>query len=162
MTKNFKEIKVFNWFANQFFSLDPKNEKTKVGWAIKRVNEKSINTILKDYNEELGLIAIDNCHTDKDGVIVYDTNKDARGQETRQYRFKKEGLKNKMKQEKDFIQSYNEREFEIDSYIATELPKGLTEEQIDAFDGFVLNKEPNCLDLLGNGNNTEKKEKQKA
>ncbi len=135
MEKTFKEIRTFNIYAAVVMA---RHMGTKLSYAIKKVSERF--DVLSDYNTELEDLRIDNCCTDDKGVIEYDLTKGANGEDIRHYRYTKETLKAKKKQERELLKNWNERVFEVDSYFATEIPNDLIEEEISALEGFVLKK----------------------
>jgi len=147
--KSFKEIRNFNATVNTYFKRVPEVVNTKLGYAIKKISETEIKKVLEKYQEtyqnlfhnELEKKQIDLALTDiKTGAILF-TPKGS----DRPYQYDKKGLLAIIEVERNFnklIQKMNEdfdeREFEIESFIVTDVPKNLLENEVEAFSGFVI------------------------
>jgi len=136
--KNFRQVREFNMAAHVFLNSNGNNSKTKLGYAIQKVTKQSIKKVVEDYNFDKEFLNIEHCHTDENDVIVYDLVKDHLGNDQQRYRFSKKGLKAKMQAEKKFVSEYDEKTFEIKSHIVKDVPAGISEEHLEAFDGFVI------------------------
>lgn len=149
MLKTFKQIVNFNTQADVFVKRSPTNVHTKLGYALSKVTDGSVGAVLKNFNkayrdayfDKVRKAMIDNALTDKvTGAVLLSL----RGSE-RPYLFAPEGLKNVIKAEADFNdymdtlnQEWENKEFEINPYMAAELPEDLTDLEREAFKGFVL------------------------
>lgn len=114
---------------------------TKIAYAIARVQEKYMSTIFKEYSEKVRTIAIEHCFVDGNGVILYDTVRGENGQESRKFRYTKEGMIKKEKDEKELMDEYDKKEVEIDTFIVKDVPLDLNEIEIEAFKGLVIPKD---------------------
>lgn len=136
--KTFREVLDFLQYANIFTAMNG-NKKYKILYAIKRVLSRLEKTI-KNYNNELEDNNIDFALTDSSGAILYDVSKNSRGEEVRHYRFSKDGLKGKRKKDDETEEKWNNKKIVVITYymIDEEAIKMLTEQDIDAFKGFIL------------------------
>ncbi len=134
MKKTFKQIREFSIYSGLIAMRHPN---TKISYAIKKVLKKLVK-IVDEYNGKLEDIRIDHCFTNSDGVIEYNVTKDGSGNEVRHYKFKKDELKKKLKEEREVAEEWNSKEFEVEPYLATEVPEDITDEEKEALDGFVL------------------------
>lgn len=147
--KTFKQVREFNIAAESFFRRAPDNEQTKLGYAITRISNGPIQKILKEYQgayqeayyEKVQRAHVDNALTDKatDAVLLA-----PKGSE-RPYMYDKTGLNAVLKAERDFnvfweaqLPIWDTKEFDIDEYYATSLPKDLLDNEKEAFTGFVI------------------------
>jgi len=128
MKKTFEEIIAFVEQAN-IYNESIKDKQTKLSHAIKKVNGK-VKEHFEQYNEEIGDIRIDNAAADSDGVLIT-TEKGA-------FRFTKDGLKAKNKADKKLAAEWDKKSFEVEAYIATDIPLDLSEDMRTAFSGFVI------------------------
>lgn len=154
MKKTFKELRLFNVFSTSFLVRDKNHAETKLGYAIKSFVDKNLDKIMSEYNEALNNIRIDECHTDDSGVIVYDITKDENGNEIRHLKFTKEGLKNKNKREKELLEIYDKKEYDIESCITKKVPENLTMNEIESFKELVI--PGNYINPSDNGLNVKK------
>jgi len=97
----------------------------KLSYAIKKVL-KRIDKVQVQINEAMEDLRIDNCNVDEKGNVLRD--------EKGSYQYTKEGLKALGKG----MRELKDAEYELEIYIATETPEGLTEEQKEAFKGIVI------------------------
>jgi hypothetical protein len=147
--KTFAQIRAFN-IAVGAFAKNPVNMETKLGYAIKRVADKSLSGPLKEYqNHYMGQyyndvekVQIDNALTDKEtGAIL----KAPEGSE-HPYLYNAEGLKKVREAELKFeaetapaiLKEWDIKEFDIETYYATELPYDLSTELVEAVTGFAI------------------------
>ncbi len=131
--KTFKELSFMNNLYNEMLKENPKIENTKFGYAFNRFFRKNLDQIFKDYNTILADIHIDNALTDKDtGEILFDRESSARG-----FKFSPEKLKLIMKKERELQEEWNQKEYEVEPFIATEVPS-LNETQKEAFEGLII------------------------
>ena len=89
--------------------------------------------VFEEYNSELNMIRIDHALSDEKTRAILMAPKG----EGREFQYSKEGLKAVMQAEKELVEKWNKKEFEVEPYLAKEVPE-LTEEQVEAFTGFVL------------------------
>lgn len=184
MTTNYERILVFEQTATSYLKRDAKNQDTKLGYAILKVLKSPDYTKIKK-DIQKGSIAlndetktaiedaeIDLCQVDKDGSILYDVSTDKNGNPNRVYKFTKDAMKKRNKKIYELKKAYENKveeymdkvmadNYDIKPYMATVVPPGLAESEIDAFKGFVitddfiysnngeLRKEPK-LEVVGN------------
>lgn len=125
MKTTYEQIYQFAFAARTWLSRDEKNAERKMGYAIKRLSPR-IEKIQQRYQNAREDIQIDCCSTDDKGIIL----RDDRGE----YRFSKSELKRRNKEWQELFESA----VEIKPYIATEIPDDLTDEEREAFAGFVI------------------------
>lgn len=149
-TKTFAEIRKFNIEAGNFINKkDVNNGSTKLGYAIKKISEGKVAKAIKEYQaahqeayyDSVQRKQVDFALTDKTTQAVLLAPK---GSE-RPYQYDKEGLLNVMKAEASFsavsenlLEEFDKKEFEIEPHYAVDLPEDLTDEQKEAFKGFVI------------------------
>lgn len=100
-------------------------KKTKLSYAISRVRPRA-DKLWAKYQNLVEDMNIDHCVVDEKGII----EKDAFGQ----YKFTKEGLKNRNHQRQELF----ENEVQIKPNFALEIPDSLTDFEHFVFEGFVL------------------------
>lgn len=135
--KTFKELNKFSDVVRNMVGKNKDLMETKFGYAIKRFEEKNLSEIYREYNQELTMVRIDHALANKDtGALVRDPNP----QSQRGFEFDKEGLKAVIKAEMKIEKEWMPKEFEVQPYICKpeNLPKDLTEEQIEVFTGLVM------------------------
>lgn len=117
------------------------SEETKLGIAIKRLMNQ-VRPINEKFNEELQCemesIDIDTCVTeppdDANGKIL----RDAQGR----YVFTRTGEKARMAKRRKVRQdALNGEDYEITPYFVSRVPDDLTDEELEAFEGFVIRPE---------------------
>lgn len=136
MTKTFKELQKIDNMVAELYRDNATLEKTKFGYAYKRFAEKNYYPKAREYNEAIQLLSVDNALEDTTtGEILVD-RANLRG-----FKFSKQGLKSVMKQENDLQKVWDAKEFEVEPYISSYIPKELTEEQFEMLKGIVLEGE---------------------
>ena len=147
MKATFKQIRKFNIIGGEFLA---KNVNTKLAYAIKRVKEISVDTIVKSYQNALNERYFDdvqrqhveNALTDKTTGAILNSPQGSQ----RPYLYDKEGLMKVLAAENTFenetavelLKEWDEKEFDILPYTITDIPETLTDEQKEAFEGFVI------------------------
>lgn len=121
---------LFNFaFAAQSWLAGGKDrDKTKLGYAITRMMPR-VQKLQGKYNNGVEDINIDCCATDDKGIILRD--------EGGNYKFTKDGLKERNKRRESLFES----EIEIEPYFATDVPADLTDLEREAFYGFIIREE---------------------
>ena len=138
MTKTNLQIINFLGFAQSY--LRKHEEKTKFRHAVERM-QKRAGKVFEDYQEAMTALQIEHAATESDGGPLLT---DAQGN----LRFTKEGALNRNKAQKELLA----KEIEIESYIATELPKeSLTDAETEACSGFVIPEETEEVAREGDG-----------
>lgn len=110
-----------------WLELHPKE--SKFAYAIKRVMSQ-LQSLDPGMQTKLENIDIDNCATDKDGVILRDLNGTLS--------FTKSGLKARNTARAELLAA---EDVEIQPYYATQIPEGLTDDELKLFSGFVIKPE---------------------
>src|SRR3990172_8527727 len=158
--KTFDELNDYNNAVAYFTQRNPKNEDTKLGYAISRFAKK-FPKLMKSYSKLLQKFEI--MRSDErirlastklvDGVkiINYQILKDARGNETREFQFEPEKLIalnkkiNEINEQAEIeIEEIMKTTVEFEPYYATELPEGLTALEKQVFVDIVI--DPKMLD----------------
>lgn len=150
MKKTFKDIRQFNIAVETWARQKPENLQTKLGYAMKRVTDNSVAKAIKEYQsayqeafyENVERVHVDHALTDPTTKAILTAPQGSQ----RPYLYDKEGMKIVMDAERKFnsvtapalLEEWDNKEFEIDPYIATELPDDLSDEMKDALKGFVL------------------------
>jgi hypothetical protein len=131
--KTFTQLKEIDEIYGRLLSIEG-FEQTKLAYAFKRFSKKNISEIFTDFNSVLQDLRIDNALTDKDtGAILYQANGE--------YKYSPEGLKNVLKKSREITKEWNDKEFEIESFICKEIPPlvELTEEEMELLEGAIIN-----------------------
>lgn len=123
MLKSFQEVFTFLAVADARLVRD--TTASKFNYALGRVLKRGVK-LQAEYQERVEDINIDNCATDKDGVILRD---DKGG-----FRFTKEGEKARNKARGELFRS----SVEIEPHHCAELPDDLTDSEREVFAGFVI------------------------
>jgi len=161
-----QQIWDYNHTASEFFKRSRDNEKTKVGYAIKKIANgigkamKKYNELVDEQNAKIEDIRIDLCEADDKGVPLYDVLND-NGKEVKSLRFNKTNTKKlnqevrKIKKEfEDKIDKLMDIEAEIEPYYVAQVPADLlTEFEIEAFTGFII--KPANDKVTANGSSKE-------
>ncbi len=149
--KTFKDIRKFNAGVDEYVKKHGKEfTHDKFIHALKRVSVPYVRDAIsayqveyrKKYYEHVQKVMIDNALTDPVTKAVMTTPK---GSEY-PYLFDKEGTKTVMEAEAMWDDStapgllllWDSKEFDVEDYIATEIPEDLTEEEKEVFTGFVI------------------------
>ncbi len=121
----YEQLFIFARAAQAWLAKDKANERTKLGYAMHRMlarTEQFQNT----YNNAVADLQVDACATDENDIIL----RDGRGQ----MEYTKDGFKELTRNR----QALYESAIEVETYIATEVPKGLSNIELDEFAGFVI------------------------
>ena len=134
--RTFKQLKEFNGAAQAYLQKVPEAENTKFGYALKRFADMNLQKIWKEYNQKRELLAVEHALEDKETKAIIPSEPGSQ----RPYKYDKKGLTALMNAENELFDEWEEKEFEVEPYIATSLPKekDLTEEQREAFKGLVM------------------------
>jgi len=149
--------------SQRWLQKNAKNKDTKLGYAIKRVFDFTAVAV-KDYNmarekivsemkSKAEDIDIDLCTTDKDGIVQYDITTDSKGQTVKSFKFTKLNLKDRARKLRNlreeyigileaFINTRETMEVFINTYIATEIPSDLVDEEYEALKGICISNDP--------------------
>lgn len=133
ITRTFKELAEIDNLVGIAYQLDPKLELTKFGYAYKRFAEKSFYPKVKEKNEELGFLRIDNALEDEKTKEVLVDRENPRG-----FKFSKDGLKKTIKEESALAEKWNTKEIEVEPYISTYTPEEISNELKELLKGLVL------------------------
>jgi hypothetical protein len=147
--KTFEEVRKFNIAADGFLRKSPTNIQTKLGYAIDKISGGQLKKIISDYQkdyaekyfEQVQKKQIDLALTDKTTGAVLANPKNA----GRPYEYDKAGLMEIIKIERDFasnweaeLEAWDKKEFDIEPHFAVEIPEDLTDNEKEAFKGFVI------------------------
>jgi hypothetical protein len=145
MKKTIQQISDFNKSTANYLALH--QTENKFTYALKKVAKKleaATKTILDDFNEKIADLNIELASVDEKGNIVYEveTTTEANGSKkevkTNIPKFTPEKLREKNKRMSEMNKSILAIEVEFENYIATEIPADLSEDEIEAFKGFVI------------------------
>lgn len=132
MTTTYRDLFQFLNLASVWLAAHPAESKFR--YALRKVVKQG-ERFSGEYQERLEEITIEHCATDpKTQVILKQVLKDARGNERVDYEFTKEGLKKRNEARKALFESA----IEVNPFVATDVPPDLTEDEREAFAGFVL------------------------
>lgn len=135
LKRTFKDLQQIDFLVGGLYRQYPDIQKTKFGYAYKRFADKNYYPHRDDYNLEISDLRVDNALTDKGtGEILRDMDPNSRG-----FKFDQKGLKTVMKGEKDLINNWNKKEYDVTPYISSDVPEQLSEEMKDMFDGLFIN-----------------------
>lgn len=133
----FKQMKQFNHTWNEMVRFQPSLTETKLGYTFKKFFNKNIEEVFTKYNEQLGMIRIENALEDKTTKAVL--TKDDIKQGGRGFEYSKEGLKAVIKAENELANEWDDKEYEVEPFICKDAPKKtLTEEQVEIFTGLII------------------------
>jgi len=132
--KTYQEIATFDGEARGWLAKNTEN--TKFSWAIKRVLKRT-QAALQEYREKAEDITIEHCSVDGAGNIIIEEGRDPLGRPMERYKFTKEALQKRNDEQRTLFK----KQVDIEPYVATDLPKDLSEEDKELFMDFVL-KEP--------------------
>lgn len=129
----FKELKKLDQVVAKLYRLDPNLKQTKFGYAYKRFYEKNYQPTAIEFNDALNTLWIDNALEGEKNEILIDKDN------SRGFKFSKDGLKNVIAQEKKLIEKFDEKEIEIVPFIPSYIPplEALDEEELALLDNFI-------------------------
>jgi hypothetical protein len=127
MQKTYEKVFEFMGETGAWISQNP--ELTKFKYGLER-EMKLLKNVKENFEIEANDISIDNAATDDKGVLLTDANG--------AFKFTKEGLKARNKQHRELLS----KSVEIEPYYVSEIPDELTDEQRQAFTGFVIRETP--------------------
>jgi hypothetical protein len=133
MTKTFKDLQEIDSLVGSLYKKNPTLEHSKFGYAYKRFSDKNYLPMVKDFQEELGNVRIDNALEDEKTKEILIDRMNVRG-----YKYSKEGLKKVILEEKAIIEKFDLKGIEIVPFISKVVPEDLTEDQSEMLKGVVL------------------------
>jgi hypothetical protein len=128
MKKSFDDILKFS-NAGSFYVRSLNGKKTKLSYAIEKVS-KQTDGYISEYRDAVQDIGIEYAAVDSDGVLLV--------QEDGSFKFTKEGLKNKVRDERDLLKEWKDKEFDVEPFYSTELPEDISDAMLDVLTGFVI------------------------
>ena len=132
MTKTFKELQSVDELIGNLYQKDAKLKDTKFGYAYKIFSEKNYVPVIKEFQEALASIRINNALEDKNTKEILVDRANPRG-----YKYSKEGLNACIAQERKIEKEFDEKVIEITPYFCKVLPE-LTEEQVEQLKGLII------------------------
>lgn len=136
MTKTFKELGELDGLIGALYTEKPELKDTKFGYAYKRFAEKWFYPVYKEYQEALTDLRVDNALIDETTkAILTDNTQHGRG-----FKYSKDGFKTLLKAERELVKKWDAKEVECEPFfVAPEnLPEDLSDEQIEAFKGILV------------------------
>lgn len=126
MKKTLREANIFVAIANDYISRNP--ARTKLTYAISRMS-KRLQPHMTSYQEAVEDAAIANCLVDDKGAILTS--------ESGSFTFTKDGMTARNK----VIRELLTKTIEFEPFYADNVPDDLTDDEVTAFEGFVLREE---------------------
>ena len=135
MIKTIKQLDEINKVVGGLYTKDKTLENSKFGYAVKRFFKNNYNPALEEFKEKLLDIHVDNAMEDKNTKELLRYPADQRG---RGFKYTKEGLKKCIEQERIAVKNFEQKEIEIEPYISSFIPEGLTDEQKEILKGSLI------------------------
>lgn len=133
MKTTYRDLINFAESASRWLTQNSKEPPTKLSYAVARML-KRVQKSITEFNEQIEDLRNDLCLTDeRTKAIVQDANG--------LNQFTKENLKKLIEARRQLL---NE-EIDIEPYIATELPKHLSDDVRVAFEGFVITEQEHAI-----------------
>lgn len=132
MIKTFKELQNIDSVVGSLYKKNPELRDTKFGYAYKRFYEKNYSPIFKEFTEQINDSYIDNALVDERTQALLTDQDNSRG-----FKYSKDGLKKVMKDENKITEEFNKREIEIEPFISSYVPE-LTEDEKEILIGTVI------------------------
>jgi hypothetical protein len=132
MTKTFKELQEVDALVGELYVKDKTLQASRFGYAYKRFSDKNYSPLIKELQDEMFMIRINNAleNPQTKEVLVDATSK-------RGFKFSKAGLTQCIKDENVLMEKFNEKEIEIKPYVSTLVPE-LAEEETELLKGLVI------------------------
>ena len=132
MIKKFKELQEVDQLIASLYAKDKTLQNSKFGYAYKRFVEKNYVPVIKEMQERLTDVRIDNALEDKNTKEILIDKESNRG-----YKYSKEGLKKCIEDERKVMKEFEEKEIEIESFISSFVPQ-LDEGQKEILNGLII------------------------
>lgn len=126
MTKTFEQILEFKHYSEWRKS---QGLNTKLDYACTKVLKKLNSVCLNKWKGLLSDIEVDHASVDEKGNLVTVNNT---------YQYTPEKTKKMREAKMALLNEWEQKEFEFENYICTEVPEGLNEEEKEALTGFVI------------------------
>lgn len=131
--KTFQELQEIEQMIGNLYAQHPTIKETKFGYAYKRFVDKNYVPTLKNFQDEIEGIRIDNAlenETTKE-ILLDRTN-------PRGYKYSREGLKKTIEAERKSIEEWNKKQIGITPFISSYIPPELNGEQKEMLEGLVI------------------------
>lgn len=140
--KTFKQLRDADFLVGLLYKDNPELEKGKFGYAWKRFINKNYMKHLKEFQNELLDVRIDNALEDEKTKALLTDATNPRG-----YKYSKEGLKAVIKKENEITDKWEDKEIEVEPYILPieSLPE-LNEDEREELTGILI--APNEEDII--------------
>ena len=132
MVKTFKELQAIDQMIGFLYEQDQKLKNTKFGYAYQKFFKKNYEPALKEFQNKIFDIRLDNAMEDKITKEVLKDKDSPRG-----FKFTKEGLKKCVEQERSLIEEFDKKEIEVTPQFSSYVPE-LTEEQKELLTGLII------------------------
>lgn len=132
MKKTFKQLQEIDEVVGGLYLKDENLRGSKFGYAYKRFSEKNYVPAIKEMNEEILTVRIDDALEDQKTKEIISDQANFRG-----FKYSKEGLKSVIKKEKDIRDSWDEKEIEITPHISTLIPE-MTDDEKEILTGTLI------------------------
>jgi len=129
--KTFRQLNEIDSVVGELYEKDTTLSQTKFGYAYGKFYEKYVKPVLMELQTELTVISVNNALEDKETKAILMT------EDRKEYLYSKEGKIKKMKEQQKLVEEFNEKEFEIEPYVATYKPE-MTDEQYEVLKGVIV------------------------
>ncbi len=136
MKKTFKELQEIDFVVGALYKATPTLRETKFGYAYTRFKKKNYDVLVKDFQEELADMRANNALEDPHTKEILIDKENPRG-----YKYSKEGLIKTMKEERAMETKLEDTAVEVTPFISAYIPEDLTDEQREALEGLLIEKE---------------------
>lgn len=133
MKKTFKDLLEADLVVGALYEKNPTLKDTKFGYAWTRFYTKNIEPTRKEMNEELMDARVEYALTDTKTLALVLDEKSRTG-----YAHSKDDFKKLLTQERKIFDSYTKKEIEVEPHISSEIPKDITEIELESLKGLVL------------------------
>jgi len=133
INRTLEELFEIDALVGRLYKKDKELENTKFGYAYRKFYKKNTEPILKELQEKLSDIRVENALENKETREIIIDKENSRG-----YKYDKEGLKKCIKEERKVIETFNKKEVEIEPYFSSFVPKQLEEEEKELLKNLVI------------------------
>lgn len=133
LQRTFNDLQNIDNIVGRIYQRIPTLQESKFGYAYKRFSEKNIIPAFKEYNNLITDIRVEHALEDEKTKEVLTDKTSNRG-----FKYSKEGLKKVIAAERELMDSFGEKAFDVEPYIAAYVPEDLTEEEREVLAGILI------------------------
>lgn len=133
MIKTFKELQEVDIMVADLYKKNPKLKDSKFGYSYKRFSDKNYAPIVRDFNEELGMLRVKHALEDSTTKEVLIDRMNVRG-----FKYDKKNLVELMQAERKLEEEFYAKEIEVKPFLSTMIPDDMEEPQVDLLKGLVF------------------------